>query len=334
MTNIKSKPYFILYASCIPVKGAARSVICDLQRNDFLLITNDMYELLTSADYYTVETLSDEALELINELEEQELGFYTDEPTLFPKLQLQWESPRRFTNAIVDIDKDSDHSFEIIREELDSVGVGALELRFYDKVSTETLTRIIETFSLSRLRSIYITLPFTAELTSAFLDELVRENERITRIIISGANQDGVAYTQPNNNAILIYSTQLIKDASCCGNIAPAYFTPNIELFSESMQFNNCLNRKISVDRQGNIKNCPSMVKGFGTVTKGAFLQLSKNTAFRELWDINKDKIEVCRDCEFRYICTDCRAYVTTSEDKYSKPGKCSYDPYTATWEE
>lgn len=47
---------------------------------------------------------------------------------------------------------------------------------------------------------------------------------------------------------------------------------------------------------------------------------------------ITKDKVSVCKDCEFRYICTDCRAFVSSPDDPYSKPAKCSYDPYTATW--
>ncbi len=37
---------------------------------------------------------------------------------------------------------------------------------------------------------------------------------------------------------------------------------------------------------------------------------------------------------EFRYICTDCRAYTENPEDIYSKPLKCGYNSYTNKWEE
>ena len=40
------------------------------------------------------------------------------------------------------------------------------------------------------------------------------------------------------------------------------------------------------------------------------------------------------KDCEFRYICTDCRAYVEDPEDILSKPLKCGYNPYTGEWSE
>ena len=55
---------------------------------------------------------------------------------------------------------------------------------------------------------------------------------------------------------------------------------------------------------------------------------------FKKYWFINKDQIAVCKDCEFRYICTDCRAYIENPEDMYSKPLKCAYNPYTSEWEE
>lgn len=42
----------------------------------------------------------------------------------------------------------------------------------------------------------------------------------------------------------------------------------------------------------------------------------------------------VCQDCEFRHICTDCRACLDEPEDIYSKPLKCGYNPYTAEWQD
>jgi len=39
------------------------------------------------------------------------------------------------------------------------------------------------------------------------------------------------------------------------------------------------------------------------------------------------------KDCEFRYICTDCRVFIQEDTDILSKPLKCKYNPYEATWE-
>jgi hypothetical protein len=51
------------------------------------------------------------------------------------------------------------------------------------------------------------------------------------------------------------------------------------------------------------------------------------------MWSITQDPVEICRDCEFRYVCTDCRAYTRRPGAPASKPAKCAYDPYTATWD-
>jgi SPASM domain peptide maturase of grasp-with-spasm system len=96
----------------------------------------------------------------------------------------------------------------------------------------------------------------------------------------------------------------------------------------------SCLNREISIDADGNIKNCPSMKESFGNIRDTTLAEAIEKPGFKKYWDINKDKIHVCKDCEFRYICTDCRAYVEDTEDILSKPLKCGYNPYTGEWSE
>jgi radical SAM protein with 4Fe4S-binding SPASM domain len=63
-------------------------------------------------------------------------------------------------------------------------------------------------------------------------------------------------------------------------------------------------------------------------------IDVVNNPEFQKVWHIKKDEIAKCRDCEFRHICTDCRAYIENPEDQYSAPLKCGYNPYTCEWEE
>lgn len=125
---------------------------------------------------------------------------------------------------------------------------------------------------------------------------------------------------------------QSITSSSCCGIVSEWYFTPKTEVFIESKKFNSCLNHKISVDVSGEIKNCPSMKDSYGNIQTTTLQEAIDKTGFKDIWNINKDKIEVCKDCEFRYICQDCRAYIQDPNNIYSKPAKCSYDPYEAVW--
>jgi len=76
------------------------------------------------------------------------------------------------------------------------------------------------------------------------------------------------------------------------------------------------------------------MKQSFGNIKDTTLEDALKKRGFKKYWNINKDKIKVCQDCEFRYICTDCRAYLEDPKDIYSKPLKCGYDPYTGKWSE
>ena len=70
----------------------------------------------------------------------------------------------------------------------------------------------------------------------------------------------------------------------------------------------------------------------FGSVTSTKLKSVVAKKDFTKVWNISKDKISICKDCEFRHICTDCRAYLENPNDYLSKPLKCGYNPYTNKW--
>ncbi len=52
---------------------------------------------------------------------------------------------------------------------------------------------------------------------------------------------------------------------------------------------------------------------------------------FKQLWAINNDKIEKCKDCQFRYMCLS-NSNIERKNDKYFKTDKCKFDPYENKW--
>ena len=56
-----------------------------------------------------------------------------------------------------------------------------------------------------------------------------------------------------------------------------------------------------------------------------------KNTSH---WNISKSSIQVCRDCEFRYMCSDDRVPIPVEGQVgvYKHETPCFYDPYQAIW--
>ena len=332
-------PAFSLFACCVPVQGARRSVICDLQRQNFHFIPNGLYEILTEHAGATVEEIQaaydheydEEIAEYFDFLLEHEMGFWCEDLERFPSIDLTWETPERITNAILDVDERSGHDYEKIFPQLDDLGCKAVEIRCFHRCRPDELRQILEAARYGRLRSIDLLAGYGPELTPEALERLANDYRRVSSIVIHSAPER--RQLPPLRTGVTIeYRAAAVDSPACCGKIHPGYFVVNLETFAEAQRHNSCLNRKISIDARGEIKNCPSMARSFGNARETSLHGALAQRDFTALWSINKDQIEVCKDCEFRYICTDCRAYIRDAADRYSKPSKCSYDPYTAEW--
>lgn len=329
---------FTLFACCIPVKGARRSVICDLRRQYFRLIPNGLYEILTVQRGKTVlevksaydNEFDQEIDEYFAFLLEQEFGFWCSEPGNFPDLELSWQAPERITNCILDVDHGSRHDYSRLFRELDDLGCKALEVRFFRPSSLAELSTVMNMAQNGRLRSIDLVVGWSPELTPEAVERFAANHPRVQSIVVHSSPQT-LNHTS-KGGADFRFRRGAIDSPSCCGQIHAGYFVTNTATFTEAQQHNTCLNRKISVDARGDVRNCPSLPQSFGKFGKVSLHSALAQRDFTKLWMVNKDQIEVCKDCEFRYICTDCRAYLTDPENPYSKPSKCSYNPYTAEW--
>jgi SPASM domain peptide maturase of grasp-with-spasm system len=111
-------------------------------------------------------------------------------------------------------------------------------------------------------------------------------------------------------------------------NIHPSYFTVNNDFFLEAQMFNTFLNKKIAIDQHGLIKNCPSFDSDYGHHKETLLVDVINSFGFKDTWAIKKDKVLVCKDCKFRYMCSDCRVFIENPDNLFSKPAKCNYDPY------
>ena len=122
-------------------------------------------------------------------------------------------------------------------------------------------------------------------------------------------------------------------NGNCCGIITIDNLDfGDMQKYYEHQNYNGCLYKKISIDKNGNIKNCLSMQKSYGNISQTLLSDVLRSDSFKELWKINKDVIKVCNKCEFRYNCSDCRAFKVDTSDIYSKPLKCKYNPETCQW--
>jgi SPASM domain peptide maturase of grasp-with-spasm system len=331
-----------LFANCLPVRGYNRSIICDIQRNNFDFIPNVLCDFLQKKNIFSLNILIESygientiiLEEYVTFLLEKDYCYEISETdlSLFPDLGMDYLNPSVITNAILELDEINNDLINEIIAQLEMLGCKYIDLKFYANKNYSFFIDLLHLFDNSIITSINVFAKFDSQhLNIENVKDVCKSYYRVQQFFLHSAE---IPQIIDMNSVSTIYVTEeKITNHSSCGIISPIYFSTNLYTFTESQKHNTCLNRKISIDVEGNIKNCPSMVKSYGNIRDTTLKEAIEKPSFKDMWYIHKDQIEVCKDCEFRHICTDCRAYIQDPNNIYSKPAKCSYNPYTSVWD-
>lgn len=339
-------PYFKLYANLLLTKGLSRSLIADVHTEVTYFIPNDLYSILTTYSAWCIddiykhfgaenETILDEYFTM---LFSKDLIFSCETPeelAWFPHMNLTWDYPSKITNAIINTNKQMVLPWEKIIHELDGVECPNVQIRFMDnytlsEIEELVLSKIVQ--SKSTLVNIEIYMHHQKLYNQKDYYEFVNANKFVCLLVVNNAPEEKKIEVKKNNVATIYLTTKNTLNDKCCGVVSSFYFNANLSHFTESTKHNTCLNRKVTITANGEIKNCPSLPELYGNIKSTTIKSVVERDAFQKYWHLSKDKIKDCKVCEFRNICTDCRAYLQDPADILSKPLKCGYDPKTCTW--
>ncbi|MGN7758073.1 grasp-with-spasm system SPASM domain peptide maturase [Chryseobacterium sp. 22532] len=336
--------YFNLFSNILVTKGAGRILISDLQRNVSELYPLELYDIIEELKKHCIENIIDgydeESQVMINEylniLLQNEYGFITEDnwDKNFPALSYDYDEPSILTEIFIEFSEIA--ALKKIKQSVEHLRIKHLVLYSTEKFTAEDFIEIDQIFATSVLSGIEIFSPFHEGVNKLFVGTLHKNTERIYNIIFYSCGKK--PFKIKDEFRFNLYFTEEEVKISSCGKVDLKYFNTNISKVTEAVNHNSCLHKKIGIDINGNIKNCPLMAESFGNINDISLEDAVIKPGFRKYWNLTKDKIEICKDCEFRYICTDCRAYTernhTNSEGlDTSKPLKCGYDPYTGKWE-
>jgi radical SAM protein with 4Fe4S-binding SPASM domain len=123
-----------------------------------------------------------------------------------------------------------------------------------------------------------------------------------------------------------IYGLKSIQTRPC--------FNVSQEIYNKNKRGNSCWFGKASITSFGDVLPCifaRDMVAG--NINNQKLSDIIYGDKMKRLWLLNHDNIEICRNCEYRYICGDCRplAYGSTG-DLFAKYPRCTYNPYSGEW--
>jgi radical SAM protein with 4Fe4S-binding SPASM domain len=105
------------------------------------------------------------------------------------------------------------------------------------------------------------------------------------------------------------------------------------DFYGFNRKFNSCWGQKMAVTADGKIKPCIHSGIEVGDLQKDDPAAVIEK--MQEYWQITKDKVEKCKDCELRYACFDCREIARREAgDLLAAPPYCQYDPYKGVWPE
>lgn len=337
--------YFNIFSNILITKGVGRILISDLQRNVSELYPLELYDLTEELKTDSIQNVlnnydaaSKEILqEYIDFLQEKEYGFITqnDWDRNFPPLAYEYNDYSILSNIFLELE-DID-ILDKIKESIESLEIKHLVIYSKNQLSFEQFLKIDHKFENSPLEGIEIFSPFHNVINEDFIQNLSKNTSRIYNMVFYGCKK--APFKVKDFFRFTINFTNQDLKISSCGKVNLDYFNTNLPKVLEAINHNSCLHKKISIDINGNIKNCPVMPQSFGNIKDTTLEKALKHKEFKKYWNLNKDKIEVCKGCEFRYICTDCRAYTERTHKNeegldISKPLKCGYDPYTGEWEE
>jgi SPASM domain peptide maturase of grasp-with-spasm system len=341
--------YVFLFSDCVPVKGAAASAIYDLTRGRISTFPSDYHAFFERFRKHRLGELLDTLSEddragfsdFLRFLFDNEYACMMSDPGAFPEIPSSWDAPGAIQNAIIDVDAQH-HDYGKLVSELDALGCQHLQVRCYSRLfgvsELATLAGLCHGTSIQSLQAILVHDPARPDDDYA---AVVTGNRIICSLIVHSADEDrklvidrGTRGSSAALTAVEIgFTTKKLSSHLDCGTITVGtLLAPSTPTFTELRHFNGCLNRKVSVDASGQVRNCPAMAESFGDHRGVALSEIAAEARFQRAWRARKDEIAVCRDCPYRYACTDCRAFLEVPDAEDSKPLKCGYDPYTDSW--
>ena len=334
---------FLFFEQCFVVKGYLRSVIVDSQRETYIFIPEELLNVLLRLKELTINEVLFEygkenkktITDFLDYLIKIEFGFIIEKNLInnFINIDKKIYTPSIIENCIIEY-FDGIEKLKKIIFEVENLFCKYLEIVIYEYITNDEIYNLLKIFNSSNINFISLSVKYDKTKEINNLKKYSSQFLRLDKFRVFNSKENN--YWCSENFCEFVYLKDELIDFKACGVIEINRFKLNLNHLLESNNHNTCLHKKLSIDKEGNIKNCPAMPQSFGNIIDTTLEEAISHPDFKKYWNVTKDMIQICKDCEFRHICTDCRAYTERTHFEkdidLSKPLKCGYNPYTNEW--
>jgi radical SAM protein with 4Fe4S-binding SPASM domain len=313
--------YYFPFSNIITVKGYNRALLVDLEYSEFKFIPNSLSDFIDELRLFPIEEIKDKYKhesetfnDYINFLDKYKYFTKTNEITKFPKLNLNWDKPSLITS--INIKYTGSYNILEVFELAYKLNSPSIKI----EVSNESdLLYIIDKIIFEKIN----TIEFVIQKCSINVLKEIVKYPKLTHIFLGGSF--GIDEREFDHEKIYSYDGLTFRSFET--------FNASMDYFTEAMSYNPYYNKKIFIDDKGKL-TVGSFVIEIEDIKSNKFnlkeiIKKSKNVSE---WGVSKSQIEVCKDCEFRFICQDDRKTKEGSSNNYYFDSECNYNPYIGKW--
>lgn len=290
-----------LSPDCIVTNGYLMTTIMDLRRQT----------------YYTIPTQSNfiEEAELRSNLVTEEILLDLENTELL-QLYGKYETPSVFDILLIENFFDNHVIIEVV------------EKFFINRIGFVLAISSIERFE----ETVRQLIQFDIEIIEVFIDIQTSDEvaiEKITSLI----NEFPVLFfniftvSQPelfdNLNQVRVINEMFTYSWRQSVNS----FFVNFDFYFEALASNISFNKRLFLDDTG------TFFESFHRkINLGSDCRQIEIDSLQEIWKTNKSNFDVCKSCEFRFMCLDFRYPIKRNENSWYYEEECKYNPFISKW--
>lgn len=305
-------PYTIL------TRGVENAAIFNMEEGSYTRISLSWYNVIMEelCNEINIDEIRPEVGIVLDFLLKNKLAILSETKLDFVPVSKKWDIPFEFHTLIIDAENIIS-MMDIIKAMPHKRISMFTQIRLFWKPNIKCIEEILGHFIDSGIFNIEIITNMHEMVNEKKYESLLYKYPyHLSKIVIMGA------YNKTKNDRFIL-NEEYMSDDSICGNFGEDLLSINIESYKKYYQGNSCLWKKISIDKAGNIKNCPSMKFSYGSIFDMDILSVIGNKKYKWFSELKKEHIEVCKGCELKLFCIDCRAF-TINHRLRGKPLKCS----------